>query len=233
MGLLNRRDDEPTGETALTTAVAPTELSAFAECRAAADKAMVSAKRFDRDVTDREAASIVTDLLRDLKHARQAAEKARKETKAPFADAGKRIDAAFKELQSPIEAAERSLKDRLLAFERQRQKEERERREAEEREALKAKQEAEEMHDPEAERDARQDLRRAQAPRKEPTGARGSSGAKASPVSEVKYEITDPDKLPDEYVERVPKRSKILADVRQGVVIPGVHAWTEDNVRVG
>jgi hypothetical protein len=195
-------------------------------------KAIEQADRLTGEIGDPEAASEATDALASLRNAIDDGETARKALKKPFDAAGKRVQAAFKELASPLEARKKSLEDRFLAYEEKREAEERERREREEAEARKAQEEAEQAQDAAAESQARQDLHRAQAPRVQPTGARGASGAKSSPTAELKYDIVDEDALPDEYVERVPRRAKILADVRQGIAIPGVQPYRDKRVQV-
>lgn len=195
-------------------------------------KAIAQADRLTGDIEDPEAASEATDALAAIRNAIADGEAARKGLKKPFDDAGKRVQAAFKELASPLEARKQSLEDRFLAYEARKEEAERERREEEEAAARKAQEEAEAAQDAAAESQARQDLHRAQAPRVQPTGARGSSGAKSSPTTELKYDIVDEDALPDEYVERVPRRSKILADVRQGIAIPGIRVYRDKRVQV-
>lgn len=195
-------------------------------------KAIAEADRLTGEINDPETASEVTDAIAAIRNAIEDGETARKALKKPFDAAGKRVQATFKELASPLEARKKSLEDRFLAYEAKKEEEERQRREREEAEARRAAEEAEQAEDPEAASKARQDLHRVQAPRAQPTGARGASGAKSSPTTELKYDIVDEDALPDEYVERVPCRSKILADVRQGIAIPGVRAYRDKRVQV-
>jgi len=208
------------------------ELNEFTEAAERVARAKRDADAITGDIDSPERYSEATDALKALGDAIKDVEVARKKVKKPFDDAGKRVQAAFVELQSLPKAAKESLEKRALAFERKRQKEERDRREAEEAEARKAEAEAKAEGDEQTAREAREDVDRAMAPRAEVSGARGASGAKASPTSELKYEITDEALLPDEYVNRVPNRSRILEGVRQGVAIPGVRAYRDEKVRV-
>jgi hypothetical protein len=192
-------------------------------------KAIAQADRLTGEVEDRETASEVTDALAEIRNAIEDGETARKALKKPFDAAANRVHAAFKELASPLEARKKSLEDRFLAYEARKEQAARERRKAEEAEARRAQ----EKENAAAEAEGRAAHHVAPpAPRVEPTGARGSSGAKGSPTTELKYRITDEDALPDEYVERVPRKGKILADVRQGIVIPGVEPFRDKRVQV-
>lgn len=232
---LRRQDDTPAeqeGPAPLDVDIDVRERDEFTKVDEATRSAIAQADRLTGDIEDPEAASEATDALAAIRNAIEDGETARKALKKPFDAAGKRVQAAFKELASPLEARKKSLEDRFLAYEAQKEEEERQRREGEEAAARQAQEEAERAEDAEAAARARQDLHRAQAPRAQPTGARGASGVKSSPTTELKYDITDEDELPDEYVERVPIRSKILADVRQGIAIPGVRAYRDKRVQV-
>jgi len=228
-----RRQDidtpEPEGPAPLDVDIDVREHEDFQRVDEATRKAIEQADRITGDIDDQEAASEATDALAALRNAIADGETARKGLKKPFDDAGKRVQAAFKELASPLEARKESLEARFLAYEEQKERAECERREREEAEARR-KQEEENAAAASEGRQAHHVA--APPPRKEPTGARGASGAKSSPTTELKYRITDEDALPDEYVERVPRRSKILADVRQGIVIPGVEPFRDKRVQV-
>ncbi len=228
-----RRQDtdtpEPEGPAPLDVDIDVREHDDFQRVDEATRKAIEQADRITGDIEDQELASEATDALAVLRNAIADGETARKGLKKPYDDAGKRVQAAFKELASPLEARKKSLEDRFLAYEAKKEQAERERREREEAETRKAQEE----ENARAEAEQRQAHHvAAPAPRKEPTGARGASGAKSSPTTELKYRIVDEDELPDEYVERVPRRSKILADVRNGIVIPGVEPYRDKRVQV-
>jgi chromosome segregation ATPase len=228
MGLLGK-DDKPA---VLDVEVDVRELPEFTDAAERIARARRDADAITGDIDSPERYSEATDALKSLNDAIKDTEAARKKVKRPFDDAGKRVQSSFVELQGPAKAAKESLEQRALAFERKRQKEERERREAEEAEARKREAEAKARGEEEEARHAREDVDRATAPRHEVSGARGASGAKASPTSELKYNITDEAALPDEYVNRVPNRGKILEAVRQGIAIPGVQPYRDEKVRV-
>ena len=208
------------------------ELAAFKEAAEGLTKARATADALTGDIEDEGRYSEATDAMKFLDDAVKDAEAARKKTKKVFDNAGKFVQSSFTELKNSAKAARESLEQRALAFERKREKEERERREEEEAAARKAEAEAKAEGNEEEARHQREEVDRAMAPRAQVTGARGDTGAKASPTSELKYEITDEALLPDEYVKREPNRAKILEAVRQGIAIPGVRPYREKKVRV-
>lgn len=220
---------EPEAPPALAVDIDVREHEEFKKVDEATRKAIAQADRLTGEVEDQETASQVTDALAEIRNAIEDGETARKALKKPFDTAGKRVQAAFKELASPLEARKQSLEDRFLAYEARKEKAATERREREEAEAAAAQEE--ENKAAEAEGRAAHHIP-PPAQRAEPTGARGASGAKGSPTTELKYRIIDEDELPDEYVERVPRKGKILADVRQGIVIPGVEPFRGKRVQV-
>jgi hypothetical protein len=221
---------EPEAPPALTVDIEVRERDEFKRVDEQTRKAIAQADRLTGEVEDQETASEVTDALAEIRNAITDGETARKALKKPFDAAGSRVHAAFKELASPLEARKQSLEERFIAYEERKEKAATERREREEAEAARAQEE--ENAAAESEGRAAHHVS-APSPRVEPTGARGASGAKGSPTTELKYRITDEDALPDEYVERVPRKGKILADVRQGIVIPGVEPYRDKRVRVG
>jgi hypothetical protein len=216
-------------DTTTEALVNPRELDSFQTISKAIDRAREVADRLPAEFTDREQAGAASDAAKQLRHAREDAEKARKEEKRPFADAGARIDADFKELQSTVLAAEKSIKDRLTAFEEAEEARHEEERKKEERNR-KARQDRENKK-------AEEQNRRAKAiaptppPMPPPSGARGQM-SKASVRMEWKYDITSEAELPDEYLTKTPNRKLIKAHVEAGVAIPGVRAWQEKNVAI-
>lgn len=229
MALLSRNRDEGAALEEGAVAPDPRTLEEFSSICAAAARARQAADAIPEVIDTDEAASAAADALKALKHVRQDAEKYRKDLGRPYSDAKAAIDATFKEVASPVGAIEQSLKDRLIERERRRKAEAEERRRKEEMQA-EAEQEQEDVQAAEEGRASKHIP--PPAPKAEPTGARGLSGAKASTVEETKYEIIDEALLPDAYVKRVPMKSKIKADVQQGIVIPGVRPYKDDNVRV-
>lgn len=226
MAFLRKEDDEPQ---ALAVDVNPEEIPELQE----AAEAIAKARRFADSITGEASAENKTefaDALKALRDANRDAEESRKKLTRQYDDAKKRIKAHVDELVSSSKAAYESLEDRLLNLEAAERKADEEERRAEE---ARAKAEQEEEN-----RRAEEEKRRAKhvpppAPRKRPTGARGQSGAKASPVKEVKYNIVDESQIPEEYWRKELNRSKIQTDVRAGVVIAGVEPYVDESVRVG
>lgn len=207
----------------------PKETDEFAQAARLGRRAKEQADAITGEISDQQLANEATEALAALRAAVNETEASRKALKKPFDEAGKQVHVAFKELASPLEAAKESLEARFLAFEKRKEDEARQRREAEEASVRRAQEE----ENARAAEQGRQSHHIAPPPpRREVKGGRGVSGAKSSPVSELKYDIVDEDALPDEYVERVPRRAKILADVRAGLVIPGVRPYRDRKVRV-
>ncbi len=239
MGLLNRGKEKPTPDPdELLVLLAELDagdirsLAEFNEAAASIAKARVSADAITGDIDSPESYSAATDAMKFLDDAMRDVEALRKKVKRSFDNGGKLVQSSFVELKGSADAARKSLEQRALAFEDRRQREEQERREAEEAEARKREAEAKREGDEQAAQRAREEVHRATAPQADVSGARGETGAKASPTSELKYDITDEDALPDAYVKRVPDRAKILEAVRQGVIVPGVHVYRDRKVRV-
>lgn len=239
MGLLNRSKEKPTPTPDEMLALLAEldagdirELAQFKEAAEAITKARAAADAITGDIDSPQRYSEATDAMKFLDDARKDAEAARKKVKRAFDNGGKLVQSSFVELVNSAKVARESLEDRALAFERKRREEEKRQREEQEAEARKAEAAAKQEGDDEAAQRAREEVHRATAPRAEVKGARGDSGAKASPTSELKYDITDEAALPDEYVKRVPNRAKILEAVRQGIAIPGVHVYRDERIGV-
>lgn len=181
------------------------------------------------DIVDAETASQATDVLKGLKHARQDAEKYRRELGRFHADAKARIDATYREAASPVLAAERSIKDRLLAYEQA----ERAKAEAARKAEIEEAERLQKIEDEAAAEEGRAGHHvAAPAPKKRPTGARGASGAKATPTRRMSYEIVDVDELPDRYVRKEPIRSLIKASVDAGEYVPGIRVFEVEDMQV-
>jgi hypothetical protein len=216
----------------LSTDLDPRTLEEFAKINKAAESALAEANalaKLDPDLETDEGARLAADALKSLRYVRTDAEKFRKDVGRLFADAKSRVDAVFKEIVARPLAAEEHYKSALAKRERAiREREAAEQRKREEEAAA-----AQALEDAKASKEGRASHHiPAPPPPPAPRGARGFSGAKATPSTELKYRILDVAALPDEYVERVPIRSKILADVRQGVAIAGVEPYTDDRVNV-
>lgn len=225
------RELEP-GEVRLPTGLVapdPTTLPEFAELAAEAAKAMNYANQVKGEVGGEDLAKTAADVLKELKGVLRKNKATREELARAYNDAKERLNAAFKEQASPIQAAFESLSNRLLAY----QKAKKERLDAARRKEEEEARKAQEAENAAAEQEGRMSHHKPPpAPKAQPKGTRGLSGSKATGVEEVKYEITDEALLPNAYVKRVPIRSKIQADVRAGIVIPGVRPYTDEKLRV-
>lgn len=227
--IARREEAEEAEPLALTVDVDPAELTELQEAAEALAKARAFADQLPAEATA-ENKSQFADALKSLRDAKRDAEDARKKITRRFDDGKKRVKAHVDELVSSVSAAYESASDRLLALEAAEERADQEERERE-RELAKQQQDEENAR-------AEQEGRRAKhvpppAPRKRATGARGASGAKASKVRTVKYNVVDESKIPDEYWRRELDRSKVQADVRAGVVIPGIEPYVDESVRVG
>lgn len=206
--------------------VRPTELDSFQRVSDAIAKARRMADAIT-EISDRSHASAAADALKALRIARQDAEKARQEEGRPFSEAKASVDSAFKEAQSSVKAAEQSLKDRLLEFER----EERQAHEEERKRQEKLARERQAREDKKAEAEGRRSVHKP-APPPAPAPPKGARGDFAKTVTRevTKYEITNEAELPDEYLTKTPNRRKIKAAVEAGLVVPGTRVWKEEEV---
>lgn len=221
-----RRGEEPPS---ITVDVDPQELPEFQEAARRLSKARAYADQLPAEATPENKGQFA-DVLKSLRDADRDAEDARKKLTRKFDDGKKRVKGQFDELRSSVSAAKESVADRLLVLEAAERK-----ADEEERAAERAAAEAEQKRENER---AEAEGRRSKhvpppAPRVRPTGARGPSGAKASPVKETKYNIVDEAAIPDEYWRKELNRAKLQTDVRAGVVIPGVEPYVEESMRVG
>lgn len=206
--------------------VDPTELQSFEDAQNALAAARKRVDAVPAELDD-ESAGAAADVLKEARHALQDVEVSRKAEKAPYTETGRRIDAAFNELQSPLSAAIESVKERIVKFTAKKRKAAEEEAKRIERNA----QERQKREDEKAEKEGRasRDKRGAPAPPPPPPAARGSF-AKTTVKKVKKYRIEDETLLPDHLVKRVPDKMKIKAAVNAGEVIPGVRMWEEDEV---
>lgn len=212
----------PDEETGLL--VDPQELESFAKIGKQIEKAMKAADAVPKEIGDQAAANEVADALQWIKHCRQDVASAIKDEQRPYTLTSKRIKAVFEERLSPLGAREESLKDRLVAFEDQKEKAAAEERKREERNAR----ERQKREDEKVAKTGVSGKHHAPAPvHAPPKGARGQSGAKSSVRKVTKYEVVDVNKLPEGYYKKEPLKAQIKAAVEQGLVIEGVRVWQE------
>jgi hypothetical protein len=97
------------------------------------DELLGSASRAPAVVEDDESAGKVADLVRLISACHKNAEAARVSSKEPYLAAGRLVDATYKKITDPLDAAKRKLESVLTLFQRRKAEEERLRREAEAR----------------------------------------------------------------------------------------------------
>lgn len=205
----------------------PTTLEQFLTLKGQAERALLDADAVG-PIVDEASSKRAADALKVLRHVRTDIDNARKTLSRGYNDAKAAVNAQFGELKAPVDGREQGLKAGMIAWQEGEAEREAAEREAEE-EKVAAAQAAENAA---AEEEGRASHHISPpAPATQTKGARGKSGAKATVSETVEYDITDPDLLPDKYVERVPRKSVIRADVKLGVVIPGVTPRIAKGVR--
>jgi len=223
MALGRGRNDAPP---ALAIDVDPKELAEFQQAAEDLARAERGARNVPAELTF-DNKGLAADALRELRYASKEAEAARKKITKRFDDAKGRVKAAFDELRAKPDAAAESIGARLVAVEEAEAAKAAEERRREEAEARKAQEEEN--------RRAAEEKRASHhvpppAPKKRPTGARGSSGAKASVSYEMAYEIVNPEAVPDRFKRWEWDRTEILKAVRNGEAIPGVRPFKKPKV---
>jgi hypothetical protein len=206
----------------------PSKLEAFTVLQDRIEKAARAADQVPEVIDSDAAAGDLADALRAIKHLREDKETERKNAKRPYEQTGKRIDAAFNELMSPLLAREESLKDRLVKWDEAKQ--------------AKAAAELRQREEEAAERQAEQEEKAADegappppppeppTPRLTPMGARGSSG-KSSVQKRRKWRVTDVDLLPEGFYEKVPIKARCQEAAKNGEVVAGLEYFDEPVVQ--
>lgn len=212
--------------TAVEPLIDPTELESFGEAEALVRRVREVADRIPAEL-DEQSAATAADTLKEIGHALKDIDLSRKVEKEPYTITGRRIDADYKEVGASLEAAQSSLRDRVLTYNRAVQKAAKEEADRQEKNAR----ERQKREDEKAAKEQRasRDKRGAPPPPPPPTGARGGF-AKSSVKKVKKYRIEDESLLPDHLVKRVPDKLKIKAAVNAGEAIPGVRMWEEEEV---
>lgn len=201
----------------------------------------LTAARSATEVRDEATANTATEILSALATARKEAEAARREIVGPFNEQSKKVNEGFKEMLGPINGAERSLKQQVIAFQVEQQRKideeqarlDRNARERQERADAKAATTGQEPKQHEAPK----------LPEAQRTRA-ASSGGGVSVKKVWKVRITDEAKIPREFLEvDTAKLNAALREKRQqaeqanvtfdGVLdIPGVEAYQHDQAAV-
>jgi len=233
------------------------ELDSFLEDEREVKAALIHARQFAKaePFKDRSEAGAAADAIKVLNGARRAAEKRKLETTAEPRAFVAAVNAEYKELLSPIAAAESALKRKGLQFakaERERleaeRKAEQERldKEAEEKAAASqaAAEKAAEEATPEAKQEAADAFQQAATaatatarPVAQPKNLRGDYGALGSYVK-WKFEVTDPKAVPAEHLTVNEKSIKAAVKAEQqlskaqdrpfNLEIPGVRIYADE-----
>jgi len=235
------------------------ELPTFQEDEREVKAALVHARRFatSEPFKDRDQAGQAADAIKVLNGARKTAEARKLETTSGWRANTAAVNAEYKELLSPIGAAESALKRKGLQFKAAEQarieaerKAEQERldREAEQKAAdsqAAAELAAAEPENPEAKELAAEAFREAAqaatatpaSPRPAPKRVRGDYGALGS-YTTWKFEIADPAQVPREHltvneksIRAAVKAEQALAKAQErsfGLQIPGVRIYADE-----
>lgn len=183
---------------------------------------------------DAATAGKAADFVKQIGAAIKDGEGLRATVKAPYLDAGKMIDAAFKNIGDPLAALKRRVEAKIGDHQRRIEAEERARREAEAAKAraemearmAAAKTEADLQRAVEAEAEAEKAARAAQARAAEMSRARGDFGSVATVRTTYSFEIENAAAVPREYLS--PDEAKIKAAIKaagdraMALAIPGV-----------
>lgn len=207
--------------------VEPRDLDQFKEAGETLRKARQLADILPPEITTAEQAGEAAEVLKQLRFARDDADATAKEVKRHYDGFGAKVLAAVRELKSSNDAAEQSVKDRVLAYNQaQRKREEEERKKAE-----RSERERQQRENERAEREERNSKAVAPSPRPAPAPKSVGTGFAKTTVRQVaKYEIVDESLLPPEYLKCQPDKAKIAAAAKAGLVVPGVRIWKEDQV---
>lgn len=179
-------------------------------------------------VVDEESAKVATDMLGQIAKAKKAVEEKRQFFVKPLNEQVKRINEWFKQIISPLEKAEATLKNKVLLY---RQEQERKRREEEERlrKLIEAEQKKLERQAAKKGMPAPPPIPIPVMPKQEKTFE--STIAKATARTIWDFEIVDESKIPREFlmVNEKAIRAAIKAGVRN---IPGVRIFQREELAV-
>jgi len=187
-------------------------------------------------VTDRSGAEVATAKAKEIKELGREAENLRTQLKDPFLKAGRLIDGEFKRITTPCDEAEKNLKSKILAFQKEEDRKAREQEEKRRREAKEAAlREAEMLATQGDSREAERVLERAMDIPPVESEARGpiraSGGAAAGIRKTWTYEIVDSKQVPGQFLTIDDKAVKaaIAAGVR---TIPGIRIYERESVAI-
>jgi hypothetical protein len=205
-----------------TTALVPTpEAAAAAIYRRKDEINALVAKAEAQKITDSTSQTMAVELLGEIKRRKIDAEETRKAMKRPWDTLVRAIDGAWRAILDPLDAAERTLKNRwaiYVAEERAAQEKALEKQRAHEQAFQKANPSATVLP--------------VEAPAPVSNITTTASGSKAVGREVPDFEILDLEKVPHQYLDLNPTRVK--AAMRSGVrEIPGLRLFWRQDVSVG
>ena len=109
------------------------------------DELLAGVAKVPEKIEDEDMSSRVTDFTKQIKTARKLGKDRHGEDKKPHLEAGRAVDAFYKDITDPLDQAARTLESKLTVYQRQKMEKERQRREEEARRAAeeaKAREEA-------------------------------------------------------------------------------------------
>jgi hypothetical protein len=219
------------------------EMPQFLAAQGEAAEAAAAAQAV-KPVVDEETAAVASDALVKVSTALKRAEKLRKDAKDPYQETGRKIDAEFSEVKSPLEGIEARLKQEILTYqERLTQERAEAARKAEEHqreeEAATRKREEEQRKREEEAKAAGTAPPEPPPPPPEPPPplpapaprVRHTGGGSVGVRRVWKFEVFDPSLLPREYTE--PAMGALRQAVNDGERnIPGVRIYQDGGVNV-
>lgn len=194
------------------------------------------------EVTDDASEERATDIVAVAKDALKTAEANRKAAKKPHEDQGKAIDAAFKEMWSPLEGVVKSLSAQVIERRRREQERVAEEQRAEQKRIDDERKRLEEnARQRQAEEDKRAAAEKREAveqkpfeipdappPPPPPKTKTTSSGSRATVKENWKHEVVDLIEVPDGYCKTVADDFAIKTAIKNGVrEIPGVRIYDD------
>lgn len=184
-------------------------------------------------VAGRPAAEQATDLVKWIKTTAKKAEEERKRWVQPLNDTVARINAEFRKITDPLNAAELKIKSKLLAFRQAEERAaevERQRLREQEEQALAAAENASER----GEDDVAEQIVAAVVAVPEPVApgpVRGDMGAIGSVVRRWTFRVLDAKLVPAQYL--MVNEAAIKAAIKGGErVIPGVEIYQDESVSI-
>lgn len=176
------------------------------------------------EITDGEGVKQATEHLTFISGLKKAVEEVRKQYVSPINEHLKAVNEVFRTISTPLETADRTTREKVLAYRRE---EERKAREVERINQLRLEAARAEMA---LNGEMTEPLALVEVPAPQPSRVRTDVGTLGTTTTR-KWEVEDLTKVPLEYL--MVDASKIGRVVRAGVPsIPGIRIWEEEGLRV-